>query len=185
MGWLRGVIVIISQVLGGIAAAGIVSTLFPGPLVVRTTLSSSPNTSIVRGLFIEMFLTILLVFTMQVSFNIVQIPHLTVNSLMLAVEKHRSTFLAPIGIGLALFCAELAGVFFTGGSLNPARSLGPDVILHTFDKYHWIYWVGPGLGAVIAVLFYRFIKMLEYETANPDQDSDGTAKRRYAAGEEV
>jgi aquaporin related protein len=28
---------------------------------------------------------------------------------MLAAEKHRGTFLAPIGIGLALFIAEMAG----------------------------------------------------------------------------
>jgi glycerol uptake facilitator-like aquaporin len=58
---------------------------------------------------------------------------------MLAAEKHRATFLAPVGIGIALFMAELAGVYYTGGSLNPARSLGPDVVLHTFDTYHWIY----------------------------------------------
>lgn len=57
-----------SQILGGIAAAGVVYGLFPGPLLVRTTLSKSPGslvtTSVVKGLFIEMFLTILLVFTM-------------------------------------------------------------------------------------------------------------------------
>lgn len=29
-----------------------------------------------------------------------------------------------------------------------------------------IYWVGPGAGAIIAVVFYKFIKMLEYEIAN-------------------
>lgn len=28
---------------------------------------------------------------------------------MLAVEKHKGTFLAPVGIGLSLFIAELAG----------------------------------------------------------------------------
>ena len=41
-----------------------------------------------------------------------------------------------------------------------------------FDVEHWIYWVGPALGAVIAVGFYQFIKMLEYEVANPGQDDD-------------
>jgi aquaporin related protein len=92
---------------------------------------------------------------------------------MLAVEKSKATFLAPVIIGLALFTAELAGVPFTGGSLNPARSFGPDVILRKFNKEHWVYWVGPALGAIVAVLFYRFIKMLEYETANPGQDCDG------------
>jgi aquaporin related protein len=55
---------------------------------------------------------------------------------MLAAEKHKGTFLAPIGIGLALFVAELGGVMFTGGSLNPARSFGPDIILGQFDHYH-------------------------------------------------
>jgi aquaporin related protein len=90
---------------------------------------------------------------------------------MLAAEKHRGTFLAPIGIGLALFIAELAAVMFTGGSLNSARSFGPDVVLGKFAGSHWIYWLGPFLGAILAVLFYRFIKMLEYETANPGADA--------------
>ena len=53
----------------------------------------NPYTSVVRGVFIEMFLTAMLIFTI----------------FMLAAEKHRATFLAPIGIGLALFIAELAG----------------------------------------------------------------------------
>jgi hypothetical protein len=56
-------------------------------------------------------------------------------------------------------------VLYTGGSLNPARSLGPDVATKRFDGYHWIYWVGPLLGAVLAVLLYRFLKLLEYQTA--------------------
>jgi len=92
---------------------------------------------------------------------------------MLAAEKHRATFLSPIGIGLALFIAELAGDNFTGGSCNPARSFGPDVVLGNFDHYHWIYWVGPFLGSIVAVLFYKFVKLLEYETANPGADHDG------------
>lgn len=56
------------------------------------------------------------------------------------------------------------------GSLNPARSFGPCVVLHSFPGYHWIYWLGPALGSLLAVLFYRLIKILEYETANPGQD---------------
>ncbi len=59
---------------------------------VATTLSH--DTSIVQGLFIEMFLTALLVITI----------------LMLAVEKSRTTFIAPVGIGLALFVAHLTGM---------------------------------------------------------------------------
>lgn len=32
--------------------------------------------------------------------------------------------------------------------------------------------VGPFLGTCIAVFFYKFIKILEYEMANPGQDGD-------------
>ena len=54
--------------------------------------------------------------------------------------------------------------------MNPARSFGPAVVLGTFPSYHWIYWIGPFLGSLVAVAFYRFVKVLEYETANPGQD---------------
>lgn len=62
---------------------------------------------------------------------------------MLAKEKHSATFIAPVGIGLALFISEMAGVQFTGGSLNPARSFGPCVVTGTFDSVHWIYCKSP------------------------------------------
>lgn len=97
-----------------------------------------------------MFLTAQLVFTI----------------FMLATEKHEGTFIAPVGIGLSLFVAELMGVFYTGGSVNPARSFGPAVVSRQFHSYHWIYWVGPILGAFLASTFYMFIKALEYETVN-------------------
>ena len=42
---------------------------------------------------------------------------------MLANEKHKATFMAPIGIGLALFIAEMIGVYYTGGSLNRHPSI--------------------------------------------------------------
>lgn len=89
--------------------------------------------------------------------------------LFLAAEKQKSTYLAPIGIGLALFVAELMGVYFTGGSLNPARSFGPAVI-SGFKGYHWIYWLGPAMGSLLAVGFYKLMKYGEYETVNPGQD---------------
>jgi aquaporin related protein len=88
-----------------------------------TPLKVHLRTPLTLGLFLEMFMTAELVFVV----------------FMLAAEKHKATFLAPVGIGVALFMAELAGVYYTGGSLNPARSFGPDVVLHSFDSYCWIY----------------------------------------------
>jgi aquaporin related protein len=79
--------------------------------------------------------------------------------LMLAAEKSKDTFIAPIGIGLSLFVVELAGVNYSGGAINPARSFGPCVAGAHFTGYHWIYWLGPSMGAVIAAGFYHFIKV--------------------------
>lgn len=163
VGLIKAVLLIIAQLLGAIIAAAVVAGLFPGPLAVNTVLSR--DTSVVRGLFIEMFLTFMLLVTI----------------FMLAAEKHRATFLAPLVIGLALFIAELAGVYFTGGSLNPARSFGPAVITGEWHGHHWIYWVGPLLGALLAVGFYKLMKALDYSTASQGVDSDGL-KTYHVAG---
>ncbi|KAL2192769.1 aquaporin-like protein [Corynascus similis CBS 632.67] len=155
---IRFLFVVIAQFLGGIAAAAVVSALFPGPMAVATTLGG--GASISQGLFIEMFLTAQLVFVI----------------IMLAAEKHKSTFLAPIGIGITFFLAELVGVYFTGGSLNPARSLGPAVVNHSFPGYFWIYWLGPVLGSLLACGFYVILKYLRWRECNPGQDWDEIEK---------
>ncbi|KAK5991905.1 Aquaporin-1 [Cladobotryum mycophilum] len=150
---LRGLIILPTQLVAGIAASAVVSGLLPGPLTVGNALSD--GTSIVRGLFIEMFLTAQLVLTV----------------FFLAVEKHRSTFLAPVAIGISVFIAHIAGTNFTSTSINPARSFGPAVVTGSFPGYHWIYWLGPLMGAVLAYGVYMLLKVLEYHTANPGQDA--------------
>ncbi|KAJ4386841.1 hypothetical protein N0V93_009739 [Gnomoniopsis smithogilvyi] len=150
---IRGVFVFVAQLLGGIAAAGLASCMFPTPLNVSTSLGD--GVTLAQGVFIEAVLTFELVFTI----------------FMLAAEKHRATFVAPVGIGLALFIAEMSGVYYTGGSLNPARSLGPCVVAASFPSEHWIYWVGPFFGSLVAFGLYKAIKLLQYETVNPGQDS--------------
>lgn len=167
---VRGILLGIAQVLGAIVAAYAVQGLFTGKLNVSTTLSAT--TTIAQGVVIEMLLTAQLVFTI----------------FMLAAEKHVGNFIAPVGIGLSLFIGELTGtsiavalmleiltrttgVFWTGGSMNPARSLAPQVALASFDTTQWVYWVGPLAGAVLAVGLLKVIKALEYENANPDRGS--------------
>lgn len=119
--YVRAFLLVAAQLSGSLLASVLVRALFPTPLNVRTTLSD--GTSLIRGVFIEALLTSELVFTI----------------FMLAKEKHRATYMAPVGIGLALFVAELVGVYYTGGSLNPARSFGPCAVTGVWDSEHWIY----------------------------------------------
>jgi hypothetical protein len=86
---LRCGVVIVAQMLGGIAAAAVVSGILPGDLTVNNRLGD--ETSITRGLFIEMFGTCELTFAV----------------IMLAALKHKATYLAPMGIGMALFVGHL------------------------------------------------------------------------------
>lgn len=130
-----------------------VSGLLPGHLDVTNSLGSGTNTA--QGLFIEMFLTAQLVLTVY----------------FLAVEKHRATFLAPVGIGVSVFIAHMAGTNFTGTGINPARSFGPAAVTGKFPSYHWIYWLGPCLGALLSFAVYTLLKALEYQIANPGQDA--------------
>jgi hypothetical protein len=66
--------------------------MLPGDVSAANT-TLAPGISTAQGLFMEMFITAQLVFVVY----------------MLAQEKSRDTFMAPIGIGLALFSAILPG----------------------------------------------------------------------------
>lgn len=72
-----------------------------------------------------------------------------------------------------------SGIPFTGGSLNPARSFGPDVATMSFETYHWIYWLGPVLGALLASGYYRMAKALNYTQANPGQDAESESEAEH------
>ncbi|KAK6441104.1 Aquaporin-1 [Oleoguttula sp. CCFEE 5521] len=167
LSWSRAFVVFWAQMIGALLAGGFVDLLLPGPLTVVTHFDND-SFGALRAVFLEAFLTFMLIMTI----------------FFLAVEKHRGTFLAPLAIGLTLFVAELVGVRYTGGSLNPARSFGAQVWAmrgacnecgDDAGKWdgHWVYWVGPLIGALAAVLFYRILKALEYEIyGDVGQDAD-------------
>ena len=154
---LRALYVFPTQIVAGICAAAVADGLLPGPLTVGDALGAGTN--VAQGLFIEMFLTAQLVLTVY----------------FLAVEKHRSTYLAPVGLGVSIFICHICGTNYTGTGINPARSFGPAVI-QGFPSYHWIYWLGPMMGTFLAFGVYTVLKGLEYQTANPGQDSDDVEK---------
>ena len=56
---------------------------------------------------------------------------------------------APFGIGLFIFTAATTAGPISGGSFNPARSLGPAIVDGTWTN-QWIYVVAPIAGGIIA-----------------------------------
>ncbi|KAL8029806.1 hypothetical protein ABFS82_14G243700 [Erythranthe guttata] len=67
--------------------------------------------------------------------------------------------LAPLPIGFAVFMVHLATIPITGTGINPARSFGAAVIFNNEKAWddHWIFWVGPFIGAAIAAIYHQFV----------------------------
>jgi MIP family channel proteins len=73
--------------------------------------------------------------------------------------------MAGWAIGTALAIAILAGGPLTGASLNPARTFGPAAVAGAArdGMMYLIYFVGPFLGAAVAVGAYRLLETPEPE----------------------
>lgn len=153
----RFILYVFAQFVGSIVASALLAGLLPGPLAVTPALGA--GTSLAQGVFIECFVTCALILSV----------------LFLAVEKHRATFLAPVGIGITLFAGHLFAVVYTGASMNTARAFGPAVITG-FSSDHWVYWVGPTLGSFLAVSIYAIMKRFKYWKLTEGQDTDESSK---------
>ncbi len=76
---------------------------------------------------------------------------------IVAVVDHRGARgVGALAIGLAVGMDSLMGGSLTGASMNPARSFGPAVASSVWTQ-HWLYWVAPILGMIIAALFWRWL----------------------------
>ncbi|MCA1715783.1 MAG: aquaporin [Actinobacteria bacterium] len=70
-----------------------------------------------------------------------------------ATDDRAPAGVAPLAVGFALACGVLIAGPVTGGSLNPARTLGPMILAGRFDAV-WVYILAPIVGAVLAALVY-------------------------------
>jgi aquaporin Z len=65
---------------------------------------------------------------------------------------------AGIPIGLSLAMIHIVGIPITGTSVNPARSLGPAVMVGGESiSQLWLFWVAPIIGAVMAAVVWVYV----------------------------
>ena len=139
-----GGLYVLAQLAGGVAGAAVCSATFPPDAVAAATLGiplPAPWASSGTVLLLEAVMTFLLV----------------IGVFGTAVDDRGKTVkIGAFGIGLVVAVDILAGGPVTGASMNPARSFGPALVAGRFD-FHWLYWVGPIVGAVAAALVYHHV----------------------------
>jgi MIP family channel proteins len=73
---------------------------------------------------------------------------------MAVATDHRApAAIAPIAVGFALAVGVFIAGPVTGGSVNPARSLGPMIVAGDLSSV-WLYILGPIIGGVLGALLY-------------------------------
>jgi MIP family channel proteins len=145
---------IVSQLMGGIAGAFVLSAVLGGaetglgtPALANnlalgaTTLTITP----VAGFIIEAVLAFFLV-TVVLS----------------TAVAGRAGNLAPLAIGMTLTLNIIMGGPLTGAAFNPARALGPMVATGNFSDA-WLYITAPIVGAIVAAIVHIGLARLAQE----------------------
>ncbi|KAE8626534.1 hypothetical protein XENTR_v10006656 [Xenopus tropicalis] len=137
---LHGMAFAVAQCVGATCASALFYVCMPESVCNQlvTRVSSEGNAG--QALAMEVFATFQLAFT------------------IFAVDDRRRRDLTEPGslaIGFSVTAGALTAGQVSGGSMNPARSLGPALVTGIWE-HHWVYWIGPVLGAFLAGASYEF-----------------------------
>jgi MIP family channel proteins len=154
-----------AQLFGGIMAALMNWWMNGDRLRSLTHLGATapgPGVSWVTALFTELVLTaVLLVVVMST-----------------AVYERAPGGAMPAGLAIGLWIGTAVFLAFpiSGGSLNPARSLGPDIVSAAFPSW-WVYLIGPLAGGALGGWIWQFLK----KGRQPD-DAEAQTESEQGAG---
>jgi aquaporin Z len=139
---------VIAQVLGAVAAAGVLYVVASGQAMFDVSNGFASNGygvhspggySLMSGFVAEVVLT---------AFFLLVI--------MGATDSRAPKGFAPIAIGLCLTLIHLVGIPVTNTSVNPARSTGPALFVGGWAlKQLWLFWVAPLIGGALGGGIYR------------------------------
>ncbi|MED6147836.1 hypothetical protein PIB30_047551 [Stylosanthes scabra] len=134
---------VMCQLVGSTLATMSLKVLYHGKVDFGVTLTkyTSP-TSNLDALLWEIIITSILMFTIC----------------GVATDHRGSKDLAGVAIGIAVLINIVIAGPTTGASMNPARSLGPAIVLGVY-KNVWVYIIGPTLGAILASMVYMFLRV--------------------------
>jgi aquaporin NIP len=125
---------VVAQLLGAIAASGLLKLLFPSNELLGSTHPSGTN---IQSFVLEILLTLFLMFT------------------ILSTTKEKNNY-AGIIIGFVVLLEALFAGPICGASMNPFRSLAPALLSGNLQSV-WIYLAGPLVGAIVGMYVFKFL----------------------------
>jgi aquaporin Z len=140
---------IVAQVLGAIAAGGVLYLIASGTagFELKGFASNGYGEHSIGGYSLQAAVISEVVMTMFFLLII-----------MGATDKRAPAGFAPIAIGLALTLIHLISIPVDQTSVNPARSTGVAVYVGGWAiEQLWVFWVAPIAGALLGAITYRFI----------------------------
>jgi MIP family channel proteins len=129
-----------AQLVGAVLAAVATWITFGGPARGEAKLAATyPAQGVgdLQAFVVEILITFILVFVVMA----------------VATDQRASAAIAPIAVGFALAVGVFIAGPVTGGSVNPARSLGPMIVAGDLSSV-WLYILGPIIGGVLGALLY-------------------------------
>ncbi len=163
--WRRVPSYIAAQMVGAIAAAGLLRTWFG-------TSADLGATGLASGVGSWMGVTMEVAATALLAFVIAGV----------ATDARAQKPAAGLAIGLAVGVGALFAGAWTGGSMNPARSFGPALVAGVFS-HQWVYLVGPLIGALGGMGLYRWVETAGVPT--PGEETGPVAEAPDAVASEV
>lgn len=145
---------IISQVLGGIAAAGLLYLIASGnaAFAIDNTKAGAFAANGYGNLSphgYSMMSAFLIEFVLTAFFLII---------ILGATDKFANGKFAGIAIGLGLTLIHLISIPITNTSVNPARSTSQAIFAGgEFIPQLWLFWLAPIAGAIVGGLIYKFL----------------------------
>lgn len=136
---------VFNQCLGALLASLVLLWLFPVtefPSPAKADWGTTlPHGSALQSWVLELLLTLLLMFVI----------------LCVSTGSKEKGVMAGVAVGAVISLEALFAGPVCGASMNPARSLGPALVSQHWEHL-WIYLTAPIAGAILAVIFSRFVR---------------------------
>jgi MIP family channel proteins len=137
-----GLIYWVAQLAGATVAALLLTGMFGIPAVSDGTPDLARGISSGTGILIEAVATFFLVLVIFGT----------------AVDQRAPVAVFPLAIGLTIALDIMAVGPLTGAAMNPARTFGPALAAGHWS-HHFVYWVGPLVGATAAAVVQHGLLM--------------------------